>query len=150
MPRATCHREWRAGFKRSRGSGASPQRRQEGAHPGGAGLGTGVREEAFSLTLDFYAPVLFATKREQKSDRRVLVHSPSRGSPAPQPLAPAGVWQVGTVPLSVPPSTWPRLCQAVDRDRRHALRPHLASRTCSKHCDPALSQMERLRPREAE
>lgn len=75
-------------------------------------MGTGVREEAFSPTLDFYTPVLFTTKRKQKSDRRVLAHGPSQGRPPPKPLAPAGVWQAGTVPLSVPPSIWPRLCLA--------------------------------------
>ena len=96
----------------------------------------GDREEAFSLTLDFYGPVLFATEKKEKSDRGILVHGPSRGRP-PQPLAPAGVWQAGTVPLSVPPGTWHRSCMAGDPDSRHASRPRLVSTTCGMCCDPA-------------
>lgn len=122
-----------AGFKRSRGSGASQNGGRRGRTLGCRGwVLWGQRRGLLFLTLDFYAPVLFATKGKQKSDRRVLVHSSLPGRPA-QPLAPAGVWQVGTVPLSVLPGTWPRLChRAVDRDRRHALRPH-------PHPEPAAS-----------
>lgn len=103
-------------------------------HP--AGLGTGIQEEAFSLTLNFYVPVLLATERMEKSDHGALVHGPSWGRP-PQPLAPAGVWQAGTVPLSVPPSPWHRTCMAGDSDSRSAPCPRLVSTTCGTRCDLA-------------
>lgn len=50
------------GFLKEQRKWGQPATEAGGAHPGGAGLGTGVKEEGFSLTLDFYAPVLFATK----------------------------------------------------------------------------------------
>lgn len=85
MPRAMCHREWRAGFKRSRGSGASPQRRQEGRTLGVQGWGQGSERRpslshSTSMRL-FYLP--------QKGNKSLIAGSwstaPRGGAPPPRP-----------------------------------------------------------------
>lgn len=74
----------------------------------GAPCWVGDREEAFSLTLDFYEPVLFATERKEKSDRGVLVHGPPRGRPPSPWHLLVSVRQALCLSLSLPaPGTGP-------------------------------------------
>lgn len=92
----------------------------------------------------FYSP--------QKGSKSLIVGSwptapPGGGPPSPWHLLVSGRQALC---LSVPPGIWHRLCLAGDRDSRCALCPHLMSSTCGSAVIQPVSQMERLRPREAE
>ena len=115
----------------------------------GAPCWVGDREEAFSLTLDFYAPFLFATERKEKSDSGVLVHGPPRGGlPSPWHRLVSGR-QALCLSLYLPaPGTGPAWQVTLIADTLRA--PALCPLPAACAVIQPISQVERPRPREAE